>query len=94
MAAEAAQLPGPTSRAFEQRVRLELAMGVAITTNNPLGCEAAPLAPGTRIISGGDWEILAWTTEGGPISVGVSRDGKLVAGNFNLELACPCLSQP
>ena len=86
---------GPTSLRFEANgIRLDFSQGVAITSGNPLRCEEGPLLPETRMISGGDWEVLASTVDGAPISVAVSKDGLVTAGAFNLELSCPCLAQP
>ena len=74
---------GPTSLRFEsQGIRLDITRGVLVSNANPLSCEPEVMPIDSRIVPESDWEILATTTDGLPLSVGVTNDGTLLVGEF------------
>lgn len=75
-------------------IRLDITQGFTLTRIGGFECRPEVVPALQRIIPDGDWEILAYTAEGEPLSVGVLGDGTLLVGEFRGERECPCLTQP
>ena len=52
---------------------------------------ANTVALGEHIVTDGVWEVSATTASGEPLSIGVTRAGKLIVGTFTGDLRCPCI---
>ena len=86
---------GPTSMRFEANgLRLDFSRGLSLNRGSDLTCEPQTVPEGMLVIPEGDWEVVASTSAGEQLSVGVTSDGTLFIGTFTGRLDCPCLSQP